>query len=118
MIANQVQKWIRPHKIFGAVNGVPIAKRFRLVDEMEPTGVVAGHLSIRDVIAGPDNHAYLLDIGSKNLLDDDAQHRFFGSVPVYQGLEGQRALPATGSGNNGLGDLHQYALFFCWPVLF
>src|ERR1035438_8710413 len=56
------------------------------------------------LVAGPDHHADLLDIGSEGLLDQDAEHGLLLPVAIDQGLQGQRALALAGGGDDSFLD--------------
>src|SRR5688500_17027275 len=105
-----MQERVLAHKFFGAIEGMPIAQRGGLIDKMEPAGVIPGDGSVSSFIAGPDNDTDLPQPGPKRLFKNDAEYRFFGSVSVNQGLQGQGALLLSGCGDNGFGDLHDVSL--------
>ena len=56
------------------------------------------------LVAGPDDHADLLDVGRERLLDQDAEDGLFLPVAVDQGLQRQRALALSGGGDDSFLD--------------
>ena len=73
-------------EVAGAEDGVAIALRLGLRDKAHAGRVAAGGVGVAGLVAGPNHHADLLDVGGEGLLDEDAEDGLFFSVAIDQGL--------------------------------
>ena len=71
-----------------------IAARLGLLDKMQPPREFPRRPQIRLAIARADHQADFLHAGAQRFLDDHAQRRLGGAVPIHQRLQGQRPLIA------------------------
>ena len=106
VVADQVQKRVAPHEFPGAVDGVAMATRLCLGDEMEAPHVLPGYLGVGFLVARVDHNRDLFDAGGGHFLHENAQHRLLDPVAIGEGLQWQGALFAPGGGNDGFGDFH------------
>ena len=104
MVAHHVEEGIGAGELARAVDGVAIALRLGLGDEAHPGGVPARGVGVAGLVAGPDDHADLLDVGGEGLLDQDAEDGLFLPVAIDQGLQRQRALALAGGGDDSFLD--------------
>jgi Mrp family chromosome partitioning ATPase len=66
--------------------------------------VWSGGLRVVGFVARPDDNGNLFGSGGKRLIDQDAEQRFLGSVPVDESLKRQFALTPCGGGNDSFLD--------------
>ena len=66
--------------------------------------MLARGLRVARLVAGPDDHADLLDAGRERLLHENAEDGFLLPVAVDEGLQRQRALVLAGGGDDRLLD--------------
>ena len=68
--------------------------------------MLTDRIGVRGLIARTNDDADLFDMGAEHLFDDDREDRFLDAVAVYECLERQSALIATGGGDDGFAELH------------
>ena len=105
MVSHQVEEGIAAGKFARTVNGVAVSERLGLRDEADGASMTPNGLRVALLVAGPDDHADLLDICMERLLDEDAEDGFFLPVAVDQGLERKRPLVLPRGGDDRFLDL-------------
>ncbi len=113
MITHQVQEGRVADEGFGAVDGVPVPARIGLRDEVQPAGVVAHDGGVRAFIARRNDNGNFVDACAERLLDQDGEHGFLRAIAVGERLHGQGALIASGSSDDGFGDMHKNLQMEC-----
>ena len=93
-------------KIPCAEEGVPVAARLRLLDELEALHEVASGLGVGLAVARADDDADFLHVRTGGFIEDDAQRGTLDAVPVDKGLKGEGALVPPGGGDDGFADFH------------
>ena len=94
-------------RLGGAVDGVAVAEGGVLGDELETAGVRACGGAVGGFVVRVDDDADFFHAGHDGFLDDDLEGGFFGTVPVDERLEGERALRLAGGGDDGFTNIHE-----------
>jgi hypothetical protein len=106
MVPDQVEEWLTAHKIPGAPDRMAVSALLGLVNEREPADMISGKGAVSGFIVGMDHDAGVGNSRADRLFDDDAEDRLLVAVAVDQGLQGEMALPFSGSGDDCFRDLH------------
>ncbi len=110
MIPHQQQKRFRADELAAAKHGMTVTERLLLFDELQSFAASACRSRVSFLVTGRDDDANLLDARGQNLLDDDAQRRLGGAIPVHQGLQRERPLTLASRCDDGLFDFHRFEL--------
>ena len=84
MVAHHVEEGIGAGEFAGAEDGVAVALRLGLGNEAHRGRVAARGVGVAGLVAGPDDHADLFDVGREGLLDQDAEDGLFLPVAIDQ----------------------------------
>ncbi len=106
MIADEVKERILLDEIAGAINGVAIAERLRLLSETDGSGAGASGLGVGGFVSGRDDHANFVDLRGERLFHDDAQDGFFDAIAIDEGLQREGALVFASGGDDSLSNSH------------
>ena len=101
VIADEVEERFTRGKRPGAEEGVSVAERGGLFDELEFALPIAGGGGIAALVAGADDEANLVDAGAAGFFENDAQGRFGGAIAIDQGLDGKFMLVRASGGDDG-----------------
>ena len=74
MVSHHVKEGIVAGELAGAEDGVAIALRRRLRDEVRGGRVPPSGVGVASLVAGPHDHADLLDVRREGLLDLDGEY--------------------------------------------
>src|SRR5947208_16049847 len=88
------------------MEGVTVAARRGLLDELKATGVITGGVGVGILIAGRDDDADLFDPAAHGFFDQDLEGGLLFAVAVDEGLKRDRALILAGGSDDRLADLH------------
>ncbi len=104
VVAHHVKEGVGGGEVAGAEDGVAVAERLGLWDEVQTGRVAARGVGVTGLVAGPDDDADFLNVGGEGLFDQDAEDGLFLAVAIDQGLEWQRALALTRGGDDSFLD--------------
>ncbi len=108
MISHQQQKRLRTGEGAGAPDGVAVAQRLLLLDELQSLSVRPGGGPVGLAVARIDDDADFLRAGIERLLDDDGQRGLGFAVAVHELLQWQRPLARPGGSDDGFSNLHRF----------
>src|SRR5260370_32654462 len=106
MVADEQKKRLVADKRLRAMDGVAVAQRRALLDELKPGRVAAGRRRVGRLVTRPDDHADLFDARQQNLFDERRQGRLLNAIAINQSLERQRALAFSSGGNDCFSYFH------------
>jgi hypothetical protein len=109
MVAHKMQEWLVTDEAAGRLQGVAVAARLRLRDELEPRGGVAGGGAEGGLVTGPHDDAHLVRTSGHGLFDDDLEGGLRDAVAIDEALQGKALLVASGGRNDGAFDFHDGA---------
>ena len=110
MIADEQEERGLARELARAADGMAVAERCGLLDELDAPGVRPGGGGKRGLIPGADDDADLVDAGLEDFLDDDLQRGLGRAVAINQALQGEGALGFPGGGDDGFFDFHEDCL--------
>src|SRR6266516_3619422 len=100
MIADEQKERRGIDEGLGAGDGVAVAERLELFDEMQAAVMLAGGGAVGGLIAGVNDDANFLDAGGEDFFNDDGQSGFGDAVAVHEALERKSALVLSGGGDD------------------
>lgn len=106
MVAHKMQERLAVDELAGRADGIAVAKRLWLRNQLEPGGRRAGSCAESRLIAGPHDDAHFVGPGGHGLFDDDFEGCFGRAVAVDEPLQGQALLLPAGGGDEGAFDVH------------
>src|SRR5437899_7457525 len=117
MVADKQEKRLVADKRLRAKDGVAVAQRRALLDELKPGRMAAGRRRVGRLVTRPDDHADLFDARHENLFDERRQGRLLNAIAINQSLERQRALAFSSGGDDCFSNFHASAGSCCAPSL-
>jgi hypothetical protein len=106
VVAHKVQERLALDELPGETDGMAVAPRLLLFNEMKPAGMLACRLGISLLVAGHNDEANAVYAGGDDFFEDDPQSCFLNAIAVHEGLQGQVPLVATTRGDDGFADIH------------
>jgi hypothetical protein len=106
VVADEVEEGFAVGEGLGGEEGVAVAARRGLLNELKPRGVFAGGGGVGVAVAGVDDDGEFLHVRAEGFFDEDLERGFGQAVAINELLEGDGSLVFPGRGDDGLSDLH------------
>ena len=106
VIADEQKKRLFEGEFIRTPDGMSVAERRGLFDELESLAVMARRVGVRRLVARRHHHTDFLRARVQNLLDDNAQRALLRAIAVHECLQRQHALGLARGRYDRLFDFH------------